>query len=121
MANKRQIGKLGEEIAKKYLENQGITIIFQNYFTKWGEIDLIGLEKKTIIFIEVKLRNSTSFGEPIESINHDKINKLKLAIDSFFLKEGYNDYDCRFDVVCILYNKLLGGYETKWLKNQYFN
>ncbi len=119
--NKREIGKFGEDMARKYLEKNGISVIFQNYFTKWGEIDLIGIEKRTIIFTEVKLRHSKSFGEPVESIGLRKINNLKNAIDFFFSKENYSGYDCRIDVICIFFNKLLGGYEIKWLKNQYFD
>ena len=74
--NKRKKGKFGEELARSFLKNQGIEIIKKNYFTKYGEIDLIGIEKETIIFIEVKFRNSKHFGDPIESI--DKKKKMRM-------------------------------------------
>jgi putative endonuclease len=51
--NKKEIGKEGENIAAKYLQKNGIEILNRNYNTKYGEIDLIGIENKTIIFIEV--------------------------------------------------------------------
>ncbi len=67
------MGRLGEDIAAKFLENNGVRIIKRNYFTKYGEIDLIGIENKTIIFIEVKLRQNRNFGSPYETINAKKV------------------------------------------------
>jgi len=117
--NKREIGKLGEEIAAKYLENQGIKIIIRNYFSEFGEIDLIGIENKTIIFIEVKLRNNNSFGEPIESIGCKKIEKIKKTACCFLIENEYKDLDIRFDVVSL--TSFQNNYKILWLKNLYFS
>jgi len=118
--NKRELGKKGEEFAIKFLEKSGIKIIFHNYFTKYGEIDLIGLENKTIIFIEVKFRNNINFGYPIESIDSKKIEKIKNAANDFIIKMNYKDYDFRFDVISLLNNEKNGRINVNWLKNQFF-
>lgn len=71
------IGKLGEEIARKYLENKGFEILTQNYRTKYGEIDLVSKDKNELVFIEVRTKTKEDFGMPEETLNRKKIAKLK--------------------------------------------
>ncbi len=119
--NKRELGRFGEELAEKFLEKNGIKILNKNYFTNYGEIDLIGIENETIIFIEVKLRTNNSYGEPSESINFKKKQNLLNAIDIFLAENDFSDYNLRIDIICILYNISNEKYEVRWLKNQYFD
>jgi putative endonuclease len=112
--NKRNVGTIGENQARKFLTENGVEIIKSNFFTKFGEIDLIGIEKKTIIFIEVKLRNNDNFGLPYESVDMRKIERIRNTAEVFLSENDYGDYDCRFDVISINRN------EIEWLKNQYF-
>ena len=120
--NKRELGTLGENIATDFLKANGVEIISRNYFTYFGEIDIIRIEKKTIIFIEVKLRKSFKYGRPLESISLKKLERIKKSAD-FFLSENifFNDYDCRFDVVCLTYYKKNDTFGIEWLKNQFFS
>ncbi len=118
--NKRELGKFGENIAANFLKNNGINIIKRNYFTKYGEIDLIGFENETIIFTEVKFRNNNSFGSPIEAITKNKYNRYKNAADQFLQDNNLNYNDIRFDIICIYKNKYGNEYKIEWLKNQYF-
>ena len=60
-------GTAYEVIAADYLKKQGVRILEMNYRTSRGEIDIIGKEKDTICFIEVKYRNSTRYGTPQEA------------------------------------------------------
>ena len=117
--NKRELGGFGEDIAANFLEKRGICIIKRNYFTKYGEIDLIGFKNKTIIFTEVKLRNNNNFGLPIEGITKKKLKRFQDTAQ-FFISENNIDYEnIRFDVICLY---LIGEkYKIEWLKNQYFN
>ena len=120
--NKRELGVLGEDIASNFLKANGVEIIIRNYFTKFGEIDIIGIEKKTIIFIEVKLRKSFKYGEPLESINSKKLMRIKNSAD-FFLSENslFDSYDCRFDIVCLAYSKVTKTFKIEWFKNQFLS
>jgi putative endonuclease len=119
--NTRSVGKFGEQIAENFLKKNGINIIKKNYFSKFGEIDLIGIEKKTIIFIEVKYRKNNNFGFPVDSINDKKIDKINKTAEMFLYENenDYNDFECRFDIISIISNNN-DDYDIEWLKNQYF-
>jgi len=116
--NKSKIGKLGEKLAIEFLQKQGVNIIEKNYFTKFGEIDLIGIENKTIIFVEVKLRFNNSFGAPYEAVDSKKWVRLQNAAQLYLIDHNINDFDCRFDIVSILYSKDKKKFNIEWLKNQ---
>lgn len=118
--NKREIGKLGEDIAVKFFESQNIKIIKRNYFTKFGEIDLIGFENKTIIFIEVKLRYSSGFGVPYESVNQKKLDRLRKSALMFLSENNYGEIDCRFDVLSLQYIPVDESFKVEWFKDQIF-
>ena len=95
--NNTEIGKRGEEIAAEFLKKQGVDIIEKNYHTKFGEIDLIGFDKSTIIFIEVKLRNNDNFGTPVEAITQTKLKRIyKSAL--WYISMHKNNYDYRYSL-----------------------
>lgn len=96
--NKREIGNSGEDTAVKFLENKGYKILERNYYSRYGEIDIIAQDENTIVFIEVKYRKNNSFGSPLESISSKKIKSLCLTAKKYVQSE---DIDSRFDVVSI--------------------
>ncbi|MDO8486518.1 MAG: YraN family protein [Candidatus Staskawiczbacteria bacterium] len=96
-----KIGKIGEEIAKRFLEKQGYKIIEQNYKTKYAEIDLVARNKENLIFVEVRTKVGDKFGTPEETINKKKIKKLwgnAMAYSAFKRWKG----PLRIDAVCII-------------------
>lgn len=98
------MGSLGEKDAGKYLQkNKGFKLICRNFQTKWGELDLIMEEGKTLVFVEVKARVSPSLGSPLEYIDPNKIRHLKKAIDYYLNSRGWEDRLCRLDAVGIEY------------------
>ena len=76
MSNKIK-GKYGEDIAVKYLIKNGYKIVERNYhFSRYGEIDIIALDKDTLCFIEVKTRTTEKFGTGFEAVNRTKLSKI---------------------------------------------
>ena len=69
-------GRLGEDLAAKYLQKQGYKIIERNKSLGYGEIDIIAIEDKTLVFVEVKTRTSDLFGTPQEAIGYFKMQTL---------------------------------------------
>ena len=96
-----EIGRLGEVIAKRYLQNKGYRIVKQNYRTKYAEIDLIARSKDILVFIEVRTRKDEQLGTPEESINRYKIRKLIRNAQAYMARMSYAG-KCRIDAICIV-------------------
>ena len=94
-----QTGKLGEEIAKKYLEKKGYKVLDQNYKTKYGETDIIANCGKELVFVEVRTKKGENFGTPEDSLNKRKLRKLWLNAEA--------GKATRIDAICIVLNNNL--------------
>mgnify|MGYP004578719027 FL=1 len=110
------IGKNGEEIAKKYLEKQGFKILEMNKrFSRVCEIDIIALDKKTLVFVEVKTRKTDICGHPLEAITKTKYRHIKQGL-YLYLSENPQYKSYRIDAVSILLKPKI---EIQHLKNIY--
>jgi putative endonuclease len=95
-------GRLAEAAAASFLEHKGWKILAKNFRCRSAELDLIGLDGETLVFVEVKQRSNRDTGFPEEAVNARKINKLYEAAH-FFLKVHvqHAHRDCRFDVIAV--------------------
>ncbi len=98
---RRQLGQRGEEVAERALIKQGYQIVARNYRTPQGEVDIIARQGKDLVFIEVKTRQSLSFGEPQEAVSPHKQARLKKVASYYLMQKGLLDAPVRFDVVAI--------------------
>lgn len=95
------VGKIGEDIACKYLLVNGYKILRRNYHGAHGEIDIIAIKNRHLAIVEVKTRGSVEFGYAAEAVNYDKQNHIIRAARAFIM--GFSDYDeISFDV-CEVY------------------
>ena len=94
-------GKNGEDLAVFCLLKQGYKIIERNYKTKLGEIDIIADCRGCICFVEVRAKNSLSFGAPEETIIKRKQLQISKAALLYIKKYKLQDKSCRFDVVSV--------------------
>ena len=69
----KETGKLGEDIAAKFLEEKGYKILEQNYRTRFSEIDLVCEKDKTLVFVETRTKIGEQFGSPEDTINKQKL------------------------------------------------
>ncbi len=98
----KSTGKLGEDLAARFLEQKGYKVLARNYRTRYGELDIICHKEQSLVFVEVKARRNTSFGYPEEAITPRKIQHLKKAA-WHYLEEKQQPYrEIRFDVITIL-------------------
>lgn len=107
------IGIVGEMIAWRYLRNKKYSILERNFYIRGGEIDLIALDDRSLVFVEIKTRTQQEFGAGSESIGFNKKRSLRRTI-SAYLQSGkvhrhapgahfVFSYDrVRFDVIDIL-------------------
>lgn len=104
MNNRKNIGDMGENIALKYLEKLGFTLLERNFRSKKtrGEIDLIMTKGVVVVFIEVKYRRQGSFGYSAYSITERKKKKLYETAEEYLISTGLNsNQECSFGAVLI--------------------
>ena len=95
-------GTAGERIARDYMEAKGLQFLHANWRCKTGEVDLIFQDSdSTRIFIEVRTRTKTTFGDGAETVFRQKQQKLIRTAKYYQQKERYWG-DIRFDVISIL-------------------
>jgi len=99
---KNTYGKASEIIASNFLKAKGYKILATNYKNKIGEIDVIAKDKKTLVFVEVKARNSKAFGHPLEAIDEQKQWKIRRVAELFLITKHLTGTPCRFDAISIL-------------------
>lgn len=97
----KTLGEWGEEQAAKYLRRQGYKIVSRRDRSRIGELDLVAVDKRTVVFVEVKTRRSTDKGSPADAIDARKQRQLTRAALTFLKAHGLMDYPARFDVIAI--------------------
>lgn len=110
-------GLAAENEARIYLEKQGLTLIQQNYKIKGGEIDLIMQDREYTVFVEVKYRQSNTYGDIADLVSPQKRQRLIRTAKYFLLeKNAYETAYGRFDIIGFFA-------ETKpritWIKNAF--
>ncbi len=104
--NKRDTGRHYEEMAVLHLIHAGYKILKRNYYTRYGEIDIIAYKASTYIFIEVKYRTSDKKGKPYEAVGHAKRQRMMKSSLSYCKVMNLFGQSMRFDIIDILEEKL---------------
>lgn len=98
---RQEIGKWGENLACKYLEENNYKIIERNFLCRQGEIDIIAKDivKKELVFVEVKTRSNLKYGNPIDAVDKQKREHMVQAIQYYMYKNGIKNVSIRVDVI----------------------
>lgn len=97
----QQYGEAGEALAARLLRKKGYKILATNYRTRLGEIDIIARHRDTIVFVEVKARQSLHFGNPKWAVTPQKRRKISMVALYYLKTTGQSRSKARFDVVAI--------------------
>ena len=92
-------GNYGENLACKYIEDEGYEILSRNFNCSYGEIDIIACKNDEIVFIEVKTRCQNIYGEPIDSVTFTKQSHIYNAANYFLYKSNLLEANIRFDII----------------------
>lgn len=104
----KQLGELGENLAAEHLIQNGYKIIQRNYRNKIGEIDIVAKKKGTLVFVEVKTRESTYSNDflPEQNVNFHKQSKLKKLCEMYLTQYKHKeDQEWQIDVIGIILDK----------------
>jgi putative endonuclease len=98
-----RLGPRGERAAARYLRKLGYRIVARGTRNPLGELDLIAVDGRTIVFVEVKARASAAAGQPFEAVTPEKQRRLTMAALAYLKYHSLLEYNSRFDVVSVLW------------------
>jgi putative endonuclease len=93
------LGKDGERIAELFLIKKGYKLVERNYRCAAGELDLVMLDRRVIVFVEVKTRTGSGYGTPLEAVAVRKQKKMIYVAEFFLSAKKLSQREARFDVV----------------------
>lgn len=102
--SRQEVGAKGEKLAVKFLKRKGYKIVQRNYRCKLGEIDIIAKQDKTIVFVEVKTRQTQEFGAPQYAVTSAKRSQISRVALWYIKEKGFVEQACRFDVIAITFS-----------------
>ena len=117
MYERHILGKNGEDIVETYLKNKGYKILERNFECRQGEIDIIALDKKELVFIEVKTRRTFTYGMPADSVNITKQKHIYNTAKYYLYSRNLLDEFVRIDVIEVLVDKF--GYKINHIKQAF--
>jgi putative endonuclease len=95
------LGERGERAAERFLKRLGYKIVARHDRGRLGELDLVAVDDRTVVFVEVKTRRDDMVGSPAEAVDERKQAKLSRLALAYLKRHGLLDYSARFDVVAI--------------------
>jgi putative endonuclease len=105
MAQHNETGKRGEELAGQHLRQKGYTILAVNWRAGRSEVDMIAHIGNTLVFVEVKTRNTEFFGLPESFVTEKKQQQLSRAAEMYCTKHTNGEMEVRYDIVAVIINK----------------
>lgn len=97
----KTLGQQGEAAAARYLKRRGYKIAARSDRSKLGELDLVAVDGRTVVFVEVKTRRSQEDGHPVEAVTPAKQRRLTRLAVTFLKRHGLLESPARFDVVAV--------------------
>ncbi|EPF77154.1 YraN family protein [Acinetobacter rudis] len=125
-----RLGQWAELEAAQRLQVAGFEVVAHNYYSRYGEIDLIALQRQQLIFVEVKARTVSQYATAVETISLVKqVKIIKTALSYLQAQPRLLEYDLRFDVICFdFYRKFAKNvqyefskfsYDWQWIENAF--
>lgn len=111
-----RVGQLAEDLAARFLEEQGLIVLARNYRCRGGEVDLICRDRQVLVFVEVRLRRNRDFGGAAASITGTKQRRVICAASHYLATRCSMERECRFD--CVLLDGLSGP-AIEWLRDAF--
>ena len=101
MAQHIKTGKQGEALALEYIKDKGYEILETNWRYRRSEVDIIAMDQKILVFIEVKTRGSDYFGKPEIAVTKYK-KKLLIDAGTAYMQKIMHTWEIRFDIIAIV-------------------
>jgi putative endonuclease len=106
---RHRLGHLGEQLAAEHLVRRGFEIVERNYRTRWGELDIVAFDGRTLAFCEVKTRRLPRGGaEPLESVRSRKRSQVRKMAGQWLIERTERPYAnvLRFDAIGVTFDSV---------------
>lgn len=104
MRRKDILGRRGEELAVRFLQETGMRILDRNWRCAAGEIDIVAVDGDVLVIVEVKTRSSSDFGHPLEAVTPPKVARLCMLGREWARRNGSDPARTRVDVLGVIDN-----------------
>jgi putative endonuclease len=104
---RHRLGRAGEQLAADHLERRGFAIVERNYQTRWGELDIVAFDGRTLAFVEVKTRRlAPGAGHPFEALRTIKRERVRKMARSWLAERSDRPYASllRFDAIGVTFD-----------------
>jgi len=116
----RKSGDRWEKAAESFLLAQNLKLLQRNFSSRFGEIDLIMTDEKTVVFVEVKYRNNRRHGSGADAVTFHKQKKISMTAAWYLVKNPHRaECVCRFDVISI--DPEQGDQGINWIRNAFYS
>lgn len=102
MLAKDRTGLLGEDLAAEYLQQRGHRILARRWRTRTGELDLVTIDGRDLVAVEVKTRHGVNFGHPFEAITEQKLLRLRVLLNLYAMDYQLRNLRRRVDAVAVI-------------------
>lgn len=99
------LGLRGERYAARYLRRKGYKIVARGTRSRRGELDLVAVDGRTVVFVEVKTRRHSSDESPAAAVGPEKQRRIARSALLFLKSHGLLEHSARFDVIAIIWPK----------------
>lgn len=97
----KTLGQRGEDYAARYLKRLGYHIVGRQVDLRVGELDIVAVDGRTVVFVEVKTRSSDAAGSPLEAVDDRRQERLTRAALAYLKSHGLLEHSARFDVIAL--------------------
>lgn len=101
MAVKDEVGRYGEDVAARHIEQSGWQVLARNWRCRHGELDIIALDGTELVAVEVKTRRTATFGTPAEAVTRQKVWRLRKLVAAWLTTQERRFASVRIDVVAV--------------------
>ena len=102
MRAKDAVGRYGEDVAEAHVRSRGWDVLDRNWRTRDGELDLVALDGRELVVVEVKTRRSTAYGHPAEAVTARKLARVRRLAAQWLATHDVHPRSVRVDVIAVL-------------------
>jgi putative endonuclease len=113
-------GKQGERLATRFLRKQGYRIVATNLDEGFGEIDIVAVDRRVLVFVEVKTWMRPADGSPAQAVDLDKQKRMTRAALAYMKRHHLLQSAARFDVVAVVLNPITADAKRSTPSIQHF-